>query len=174
MPKRKNENKEDKEEEGNVAAILHERWDVDVLTSINQLVLNPSIDANISAIASEFATSLSNPSPQSRRSVSYSATTDFKEGRVYGQGLQGVSGWIRRLCSYKYYHDLDIANCAPTLLYQVIEKLFGECPAMIKEYAIDRAKMFMTLREQEPELKNIPEKKLKEIFRSSAYTVVNM
>ena len=39
-----------------------------------------------------------------------------------GGGLQSVSGWVRRLCAHKFYHDLDIVNCYPVLLAQLAEK----------------------------------------------------
>ena len=161
MPKRKRE-KEEKEEE-TVDAVLYERWDSDMILSINELVLDPQTEAVVSAIASEMTPSLSNPAPKARRMVKYTAR-EFKEGRVYGQGLQGVSGWIRRLCSYRYYHDLDIVNAAPTILYQVLEKTLGTCPVMIKSYALDRPGMFKRIREEEPELNDIPDKGLKGIF----------
>ena len=109
MPKRKREGKE--EEEKKVITTLYERWDADMILSVSELVLDPQTEGVVSAIATEMTPSLSNPAPMTRRMVSYTAR-DFKEGRVYGQGLQGVSGWIRRLCSYKYYHDLDIVNAA--------------------------------------------------------------
>ena len=100
MPKRKRDCEE--EEEKKVITTLYERWDADMILSVSELVLDPQTEGVVSAIATEMTPSLSNPAPMTRRMVSYTAR-DFKEGRVYGQGLQGVSGWIRRLCSYKYY-----------------------------------------------------------------------
>jgi hypothetical protein len=123
MPKQK---REDDEEIAEVAAVLYERWDSDMIMSINELVLDPQTEAVVSALAAEMRPSLSNPDPTIRRIVSYSAR-EFKKGRVYGQGLQGVGGWIRRVCSYRYYHDLGIVNCGPTILYQILEKC-GGCP----------------------------------------------
>jgi len=158
MPKRKRE----EEEEDKWAATLYERWDADMILSINELVLVPEVEGVVSEIAAEMTMSLQNPAPSARRMVSYTAR-EFKEGRVYGKGLQGVGGWIRRLCSFKCYHDLDIVNCGPTLLYQILKR-HTECPPMVKGYALDRSGMFKRLRDQEPELKATPDKALKSIF----------
>lgn len=162
MPKRKR-NKEKEDEEAKVATVLYERWDSDMVLSINELVLDPQTESLVSVIASEMTPSLLNPAPRARRAVTYTSR-EFEEGRVYGHGLQGVSGWIRRLCSYQYYHDLDIVNAAPTLLYQVLERTMGICPKLIKAYALDRPGMFRRLREEEPQLVNVPDGVLKGIF----------
>ena len=90
-----------------------------------------------------------------------------------GPSLQNVPGWIRRVCSHIYYHDLDIVNCGPAILSQIIEKVFGtnpprirEAAAAIKFYATNRSdvNVFKNLRDQEPELKDIPDKALKNMY----------
>ena len=79
-----------------------------------------------------------------------------KEGKVYnymddhpfedeqngGQSLQGMDRWIRRLLAYEYYHDYDIANCAPTLLQQIIERSGLTVPAELIAYNTDRDTIF--------------------------------
>jgi hypothetical protein len=151
MPKRK------RQEEKPIAAILYERWDYDKLQHINELVLDSRTEYTVTAVATEMKIS-----PLSRRSVSYTSR-EFKEGRVYGTGLQGCSGWIRRLCSFRYYHDLDMVNSAPNLLYQIIEKAGFSCP-LLREYAVGRSDVFMRLRKEEPELASVSDKNLKEMF----------
>ena len=138
---------------------LWERWDPDMLMSINQLVLDPINEAVVAKIAKEMMMN-----PTSRRRVQYAPSdSDYEDGRVYGSGLQSVSGWIRRLCSFKYYHDLDIENCGPTLLCQVLER-YDMCPRIIKEYASNRDEVFKRARGQVPELRDTPDKALKNIF----------
>jgi hypothetical protein len=163
MPKRTRSEDEEK-----VAATLYERWNSDMLLSISELLLDSSTEAVVSAVASEMTISRCNPHPRSRRAVSYSAR-EFEEGRVYGCGLQGCAGWIRRLCSYRYYHDLDIVNCSPTLLFQIIEKARGSCSILIRDYALDRPAMFKRMREQEPELVGVSDKALKGMFLKSLH-----
>ena len=98
------------EQAGLSVVVFWERRDHDMLMSIIELVLDPRNEAVVAKIVKEMTRN-----PTSRRRVHYTPS-DFEDGRVYGSGLQGVCGWIRRLCSFKYYHDLDIENCAPTLL----------------------------------------------------------
>ena len=97
MPKRARSEDDGKK----VAAVLYERWDTDMLLAINELVLEPHTESVVAAVVSSLTLSLKNPQPRTCRAVSYSAR-EFDEGRVYGQGLQGCGGWIRRLCSYKF------------------------------------------------------------------------
>ena len=144
-------------EQAGLSVVLWERWDHDMLMSISELVLDPRNEAVVAKIVKEMTRN-----PTSRRRVQY-APSDFEDGRVYGSGLQGVCGWIRRLCSFKYYHDLDIENCAPTLLRQVLE-LYDMCPRILKEYALNRDELFKRAREQVPELRKTPDKALKNIF----------
>ena len=79
MPKRKRDCEE--EEEKKVIATLYERWDADMIHSVGELVLDPQNEGVVSAIATEITLPLSNPTPKTRRVVSYTAR-DFKEGRV--------------------------------------------------------------------------------------------
>ena len=61
------------------------------------------------------------------------------QGRVYGQGFQGVPRWVRRLCANKYYHDVDIVNCFPVILLQLQEKVgVNMDPIHLRQYVEDR------------------------------------
>lgn len=60
-------------------------------------------------------------------------------GRVFGPGLQRAPGWVRRLCSHKYYHDVDIVNCFPVLLLQLQEKVGVTIdPVNLRRYVAER------------------------------------
>lgn len=64
-------------------------------------------------------------------------------GRVYSQGFSSVPCWVRRLCANKYYHDIDIVNCYPVLLYQ-LAKLKGVNHDLhcLKRYVENREEVF--------------------------------
>jgi hypothetical protein len=163
MTKRKRDDKT-KATETPAAAVLYEKWDTDALAHIWELCL----DFQTEAVVKKVAIAMRHPDANMHRAVTYTAR-EFAERRVYGQGLQGCSGWIRRMCTYKFYHDIDIVNCGPVLLSQILEKKTGTCPALIKEYAHKRESIFHRLREEEPELKDAPDKSLKDIFLVGAH-----
>lgn len=71
--------------------ILAERWNIDRLSHIGELVLDASTEIHLSTVAKDF-----HRTGVTRRMVKYSAR-EFQQGRVYGQGLQGTSGWISRI-----------------------------------------------------------------------------
>lgn len=64
-------------------------------------------------------------------------TSGYKGGRVYGKGLQRTKGWIRRLCSHKFYWDLDLVNCHPEIFVQQCEKKSIDVP-LWKDYCSNR------------------------------------
>jgi phage/plasmid-associated DNA primase len=91
--------------------------------------------------------------------VSYKPGKGFEEGRVYARGsdsngLQGMEGWIRRILSYRYMHDLDMANCAPTLLKQIFVKHLGPngCPPLLRAYVEDREGAFARIKANHSDL----------------------
>jgi hypothetical protein len=134
MPKRK---RDDKAAGRKVAAVLYERWDTDALAHINELCL----DFQTEAVVKKVAIAMRHPDANMHRAVSYTAR-EFAEGRVYGQGLQGCSGWIRRICTNKFYHHIGVVNCGPVLLCQILEKKTGTCPALITDYAYKRERVY--------------------------------
>jgi hypothetical protein len=65
-----------------------------------------------------------------------------REEEIYGGvSLQGMPGWIRRLIASTYYRDFDIANCAPVLLQQILER-HNLCPPLLKYYNENRQMVF--------------------------------
>ena len=136
---------------------LYERWDFNRLSSIAELGLDPATEAVVSGVYSQLKENAS-----TRLGVTYSAR-DFKQGRVYGKGLQGVNGSVRRLCSGEFYHDIDMANCAPNLLKQILEQA-NICPPLLNEYSNHRAAVFERLRTSDVRLRSVPDDTLKKVF----------
>ena len=58
-----------------------------------------------------------------------------------GDGLQRLSGWVRRLVAHEYYRDYDMCNCAPTLLQQILERV-NLCPPELIAYNTERDTLF--------------------------------
>ena len=137
---------------------LYERWNFGRLAAIAELVLDPATESVVGSVYADLKTTKS-----TRLRVSYTSRGEFKQGRVYGKGLQGVKGTIRRLCAGEYYHDIDMANCSPTLLCQILKK-HGLCPEILEEYANDRAAVFERLRTSDNRLCNVSDKALKRSF----------
>jgi phage/plasmid-associated DNA primase len=62
-------------------------------------------------------------------------------GRLYGFGLQGVPGWIRRVMR-PHDKDIDIKNCAPSFWVQVAERELGPGVAPhMRHYVENREKV---------------------------------
>ena len=64
-------------------------------------------------------------------------------GRYYamkGIGAQSLSRDIRNALYGEYYHDIDIVNCQPTLLYQICEREGWKCDNL-KEFCYNREKL---------------------------------
>lgn len=52
-------------------------------------------------------------------------------GRIYStDGIQMISGWIRRILTAGLYYDIDIVNCSPSLLLQWNERHGIESPLL--------------------------------------------
>lgn len=76
------------------------------------------------------------------KTFSYMDEHAFKDEQDAGPSLQRMDRWIRRLLAHEYYHDYDIANCAPILLQQIIEKAGLAPPAELIAYNTDRTAIF--------------------------------
>jgi hypothetical protein len=161
MPKR-HASGDQKQQRPVAVIILYERWDTEALESIRELVMDRATEGVVEAIASDFAI-VKGQLPPTFRKVEY-RPAEFAGGRIYGTGLQSCAGFIRRICGYKFYHDLDIVNASPVLICQLMIKATGSCPPMLLEYVNDRDGMFQRLREEEPAFANLSYKKLKKMF----------
>lgn len=154
MPKRKHSD-ESATEDKPIVLTLHERWDVNRFNSIKELVLSPEVEDDLNAMAPSV-----NSQTSGYRRVDY-RTGKFERGRLYGQGLQSISRWIRRLCAGKQYSDIDIVNCGPTLFSQLLAMNGLKVPSLLKTYGHDRNEMFALVRK---ELPDVTDKELKDML----------
>jgi hypothetical protein len=119
-----------------------ERWDSLMLDKILMLPSNdPSLDAMLRVIKTKIN--------KDRMQVTYKRS-EINIGRLYGTGLQSVSSFVRRLCSHKYYHDLDIKNCFPTILWQLIKKqgIKQSKYKVFRAYVLNREAVFDQVRKE--------------------------
>ena len=54
--------------------------------------------------------------------VKYKPSKGHPTGRLYGQGLQSIPGWIRAYVASEYMHDIDLVNAYPSILFMICEK----------------------------------------------------
>ena len=157
--------REGEEKKQDRSIVLYERRDKDALMHISELQLPPEVEGPIGAIAAEYATVLKKGTQKlkSRDMVVY-RPREYEKGRVYGQGLQSIRGWVRRIVSYKYYHDLDIVNCAPTLLMHIAQTKLGHCPWMLREYVENRAGVFSQFRSEYSQCAPLTDSHMKKLF----------
>ena len=163
--KRAREEEDDDEEETPPVYLAHEHRDLNVLGHIHELRLDPVTDTAVTAMYSDMM-GYKAAERTARTAVGY-RPGGFLDGRIYGPGLQGVSGWIRRILAYKYYHDVDMKNAGPTILCQIAKKELGECPAILEEYARDRSSVFARVRAHG--MPNSTDEVLKNLFLISMY-----
>lgn len=76
----------------------------------------------------------------------YMADHPYEDEQDGGASLQRMDRWIRRLLAHEYYRDYDIANCAPVLLQQIIEKAGLIAPVELIAYNTDRDSIFANYR----------------------------
>jgi phage/plasmid-associated DNA primase len=139
------------------AALLYERWNFDHLSVLAELTLDPQTEAVLCAVYEQLK-----DTKATRLAVSYTPR-EFEKGRVYGKGMQGINAGARRLGAGQYYHDVDMANSAPNLLRQVLQRE-RLCPPILKEYATNRAAVFQRLRGSDPRLRDVTDAALKKVF----------
>eukprot|EP00039_Didymoeca_costata_P014625 m.238742 g.238742 ORF g.238742 m.238742 type:complete len:178 (-) comp16061_c0_seq9:972-1505(-) len=81
--------------------------------------------------------------------VDYKQSGHRQKGRFYcknGIGLQSMYREIRNTICNEYYHDVDIVNCMPTILYQYCEK--NQIPnEHLRNYAENRDELLKNLME---------------------------
>ena len=87
------------------------------------------------------------PSTYSQR-VAYEDPSKVLPGRLYASpyhAYQSCPGVLRRLLARKIYHDIDIENCHPTILAQMIARE-GYAPSpLLAEYVTDRSTVIKRL-----------------------------
>jgi len=168
MPKRKTATEttpDGEEKKQNMSVVLYERRDKDALMHISELQLPPEIEGPIDAVTTGYATTLKKGTQKLKfRDMVVYSPSEYEKGRVYGQGLQSISGWVRRIVSYKFYHDIDIVNCGPTLLMHIAQTKLGRCPEMLRGYVEDRASVFRHFRSEYSQCTPLSDSHLKKLF----------
>jgi len=98
---------------------LEERWDREALDNVlrRHELFTPSQISLLEGIQRGLG-------PEGELKVEYrlsswSVESGFGGGRRYGRGAQRVPSWVRRVCTHKYYVDLDISNCHPEVFVQL-------------------------------------------------------
>lgn len=70
-------------------------------------------------------------------------------GRIYGpkNSLEGLQAECRASLCKEYYHDLDIVNCQPTLLSQLVRRVLGSDMSELENYVDSRDAFLLKLME---------------------------
>jgi len=118
-----------KQKTSNGEFTLYERWDKEMLTYILDRI-DSFEDENKLASLHRVNSKVNSSSGILR--VNYVHSKYAKFGRVYGEGFQSCLGWVRRLCAYQFYHDIDIINCFPVILEQVAQRFGIDCSHLTK------------------------------------------
>lgn len=151
---------------------MHERIDVDALMHMNELELEPELEMTVSMMADPKRKQLTNRKgdgmPTTRTAITYrpKGKEYAKDARMYADepGLQRLVGWCSRILSYKFYHDIDIANCSPTLLWHIVRtKLDIPCP-VVEQYVVNRSAVFTELRAENEQCRKLSNKQMKQLF----------
>ena len=134
--------------------ILFERWDVDKLIHISELVLKSEVERGVAEVLRQFRENIHKGYSHLR--THYEPSCDFREGRLYAgsAGLQTIPSWIRRICSVEYYHDVDMSNAAPRILAQIVKKYVREDEQhkykLLFKYAKNRDGVFAEVKQSLP------------------------
>lgn len=119
--------------------VLEEFVDMNILSMLIQLKLSSADEKNIQLMDKSYTL-------KTRAKVEY-FPGKYAEGRLYAAGgLQSTCGWMKRVLTEAIYHDIDIVNCGPTILSQIIRKNHLTCPIELLSYVNDREHCFDTIR----------------------------
>ena len=74
----------------------------------------------------------------------YNNTVQYKQknnqGRFFGNGLQSFPREIRKYCSNEFYVDIDIINCHPVLIENILINNNISIPTFLQQYNLNRQK----------------------------------
>jgi hypothetical protein len=142
-----------------IALSMFERWNVDTFNEICELVLPPDVESVLDRIKQEIN------KKTTRRRVDY-RKGDFDEGRLYATGYQSISSWIRRLCAYQFYSEVDLVNCGPVLFVHVLREHNVEVGCLLAMYADDRMSVCALVQHDHP---NSTDKDVKKMLLSALH-----
>ena len=63
-------------------------------------------------------------------------------GRLYSDGFEGFENEARGTLIGKFYHDIDVVNCHPTLMWQFAEKVFETEMPECKKFCANRQEYY--------------------------------
>ena len=140
---------------------LEENWNVPMLTRVANAVVR-SGDARLQAPLTRILSEMDMTTGTLSTAYTHGKGTPF--GRLYAYpSLQSIPGWIRRLCSFKVYHDVDIENCFPVILRQIAQHHGVRCP-LLTRYVQNRQRAFERVRQELPGTTEWSRAQLKKCF----------
>jgi hypothetical protein len=75
-------------------------------------------------------------------------------GRLYSKGFEGYENEARGSLSGRYYHDIDVVNCHPTLMWQFAQKVFEIDTPECKKFCANRQEYYDQIAETKDEAKS--------------------
>ena len=147
------ENTKPKEKAKNIEETLYERVSVEV---VNKLLSNPSRSEK----TTQFCYGITqNPIMlDEKNNEYYHIKSDYKFGKTIDFGrlytknsLQGCAGYLRRLTSDMYYHDIDMVNAFPSILVQICNKFNVKC-TVLKNYVNEKDSIITQIMKDHPQL----------------------
>ena len=128
-----------------VVTRLTEKWDVRMLQRLAASASSLDHDSDRSTLL-HAVLQINHATGEVHTKYKYGKKTPF--GRLYASGpsLQHVSKWIRNLCASSIYHDIDIVNCFPSLLQQIVQRHGLACPHLT-HYVTNREAVFQKVNE---------------------------
>lgn len=115
--------------------VLEEKWDIDDIKKLQSGNFNLNIDIkeSLNVILKNIENS---PSGTNKTSYSFSKNA-IKAKRQWGRqystpGYQNISSIVRKICGYKYYHDIDMVNSQPCILEQLAKQHNINCEELSK------------------------------------------
>jgi hypothetical protein len=156
---------DEEEDEKPPTVTMKEKMDKNALMHMFELEIDDSTQGRIEDLAVDIISmhKAKVAMPRTMKTVVY-APSEYAEGRLYGNGLQSIAGWVRRFLSYKYYHDIDMVNCGPALLLHIVETKLGVRPPLLYEYVVDRQGCFDRIRLANPQCVGLSDKQMKKLF----------
>lgn len=118
----------------------HEWVDYDKLVHLNELQLCDQSERHLMDL-------LKVARPGRKHPVEYRQGPDSPR-QSGSAGLQGLSGWIRRIVAHRFYHQIGLSNAGPTLLVHIGTTTGLAAPRLLQEYVDHRPDFLARLREE--------------------------
>lgn len=83
-------------------------------------------------------------------------------GRQYGGTFQGCETFVVRMCLHETHREIDVCNCGPTLLLQILQQLNIAVPDIVQQYCEQggRERVFALIKQEHPALDDNTLKKM--------------